>query len=386
MFEKYNIDPKTIGRLEVGTETIIDKSKATKTVLMDLFKESGNFDVEGIDTKNACYGGTAALLNSIAWIESSAWDGRLAVVVAGDIAVYAKGPARPTGGCGAVAMLIGPNAPIVIERGLRGSHMENFYDFYKPDPTVEYPTVVGSLSNMCYLKALDGCYKAYSKKYENLYGERFDIDKADFICFHSPYNKLVQKSTGRLLYNDFLNNPGRPDFKDAQELAKISVEESYTNRDIERVFVKKSAAAYKTKVSDATKLPKLLGNLYTASLYSGLISLLCNKKDSELLNKRILCFSYGSGFASTMFSLRVVGSVENIVKNIGLERKLAQRRHVTPEEYHKTMDLRESRVLQKDYTPTDPINNLYPGTWYLVKVDKKGKREYSRTPVVQSKL
>ncbi len=38
-------------------------------------------------------------------------------MVAGDIAVYASGPARPTGGAGAVAMLVGPNAPLVLERG-----------------------------------------------------------------------------------------------------------------------------------------------------------------------------------------------------------------------------------------------------------------------------
>ena len=37
--------------------------------------------------------------------------------MATDIAVYASGNARPTGGAGAVAMLIGPNAPIVFERG-----------------------------------------------------------------------------------------------------------------------------------------------------------------------------------------------------------------------------------------------------------------------------
>lgn len=39
------------------------------------------------------------------------------MVVAGDIAVYATGNARPTGGVGAVAMLIGPNAPLIFERG-----------------------------------------------------------------------------------------------------------------------------------------------------------------------------------------------------------------------------------------------------------------------------
>lgn len=114
--ENYNIDPKSIGRLDVGTETIIDKSKAVKTMLMELFAPHGNTDIEGIDSKNACYGGTAALFNAINWVESSSWDGRDAIVFAGDIAIYAEGSARPVGGAGAVAMLIGPNAPLVVER------------------------------------------------------------------------------------------------------------------------------------------------------------------------------------------------------------------------------------------------------------------------------
>ena len=60
-----------------------------------------------MDSLNACYGGTAALFNAVNWVESRAWDGRLALVVAADIAMYAAGPARPSGGCGAIAMLIG---------------------------------------------------------------------------------------------------------------------------------------------------------------------------------------------------------------------------------------------------------------------------------------
>ena len=32
--------------------------------------------------------------------------------------VYAEGAARPAGGAGAVALLIGPNAPVVFERKL----------------------------------------------------------------------------------------------------------------------------------------------------------------------------------------------------------------------------------------------------------------------------
>lgn len=54
LFKKYDIDPQSIGRLEVGTETMLDKSKSVKSVLMQLFEKSGNFNVEGVDTVNAC--------------------------------------------------------------------------------------------------------------------------------------------------------------------------------------------------------------------------------------------------------------------------------------------------------------------------------------------
>ena len=75
LMTRYGVDYSRVGRLEVGTETIVDKSKSVKSVLMQLFLASGNSDVEGVDTTNACYGGTNALFNAVNWIESSSWDG-----------------------------------------------------------------------------------------------------------------------------------------------------------------------------------------------------------------------------------------------------------------------------------------------------------------------
>lgn len=51
--------------------------------------------------------------------------------------------------------------------GLRGTHMENVYDFYKPNLASEYPLVDGKLSIQCYMRALDRCYAAYRKKIQN---------------------------------------------------------------------------------------------------------------------------------------------------------------------------------------------------------------------------
>lgn len=48
--------------------------------------------------------------------------------------------------------------------GLKGSHMQHAYDFYKPDMVSEYPVVDGKLSIQCYLNALDKCYQIYRQK------------------------------------------------------------------------------------------------------------------------------------------------------------------------------------------------------------------------------
>jgi hydroxymethylglutaryl-CoA synthase len=75
LMERNAVSYADIGRLDVGTETIIDKSKSVKSVLMQLFADSGNSNVEGVDSTNACYGGTAAVFNAVNWVESSSWDG-----------------------------------------------------------------------------------------------------------------------------------------------------------------------------------------------------------------------------------------------------------------------------------------------------------------------
>ena len=134
LMNKYGVKPQQVGRLEVGTETLLDKAKSMKTILMSLFKESGNHDIEGVTSINACYGSTNAIFNTLNWVESSAWDGRYGIVLSSDVAVYPKGNARATGGAGAIAILIGPNAPIVCDP-VRATFIDNAYDFFKPNPS-----------------------------------------------------------------------------------------------------------------------------------------------------------------------------------------------------------------------------------------------------------
>ena len=151
-------------------------------------------NILGVDNLNACYGGTAALLNSLAWMESSQWDGRLAVVVATDIAVYPEdGPARPTGGAGAVAMLLGPDAPIAFAPEWTASYMADCHDFYKPNGSCEYPVVDGHNSIQCYLDALQQCINNAIISMERR--------KEQNVPRHHDENSILQSSNSALVNN-----------------------------------------------------------------------------------------------------------------------------------------------------------------------------------------
>ena len=313
---------------------------------MQLFQTAGNTNIEGVDTVNACYGGTNALFNAINWVESSAWDGRDAIVCAGDIALYKKGNARPTGGAGCVAMLIGPDAPLAFEPGKRGTYMQHAYDFYKPDLTSEYPVVDGHFSVSCYTEAVDACYKAYNEREASLqtngiangvHNEPEDatpLDRFDHVLFHSPTCKLVSKSYARLLYNDYRNNPENSAFNSVpKDLQDLSYEASLTDKTVEKTFMALSKKKFQTRVQPSIQVPTMCGNMYCASVYSSLVALLSNVPSEEFKGRRVGIFSYGSGLASSFFSMKVVGDVSPMVRQLDLHQRLDARRTVSPESY-----------------------------------------------------
>ncbi|KAJ1299561.1 hypothetical protein OPQ81_011968 [Rhizoctonia solani] len=386
LLEKYDVDPKSIGRLEVGTETLVDKSKSVKTVLMDLFAASGNFDIEGIDSKNACYGSTAALFNAINWVESRSWDGRNAIVFAGDIAVYAPGNARAVGGAGACAMLIGPNAPIVIEP-IHGTYMANCYDFYKPDLSSEYPLVDGPGSIITYLKSLDHCYDVFRQKHARLNGSNegklLSLADFDYHLFHSPYGKMVQKGHARLLYNDFLADPENPIFEKARSLeaAYKAKDETLTDKPLEKAFISIAKPSYEATVAPGMAVSKRCGNLYTGSLYAGLASLLSSVDTEKLVGKRVLMFGFGGGCAASMYALHIAQSPAHIVEKMDLVRRLASMRVTPVEDYLCAMEMRERNHSKANRRPQGSIDDLFNGTYYLDFVDDQRRRFYARHPV-----
>jgi hydroxymethylglutaryl-CoA synthase len=422
LLTRNKISPLQVGRLEVGTETFIDKSKSIKTHLMELFRSSGNFDIEGVTTSNACYGGTNALLNSLNWIHSDYYDGRYAIVICGDIAIYSKGNARPTGGCGSIAILLGPNALIEIERN-RSTYMNNCYDFYKPDPTKEYPTVDGGLSIDIYFKALEYCTAKLFEKYgENKgYNNTNTLNDFDYFCFHSPFSKMVEKAFYQLVSYDITNNNlylkdiltsinkntenESLSFNRNKNYLGIDLTKEKEKKIFEKILDKMSTrkkdfkldsdlfkdisglfkSVFQKIVEPSLKIGKNTGNIYTGSLFLGLISLILDE-NIDLYGKRVLMFSYGSGCAATLFSLKFhaknLGDYKDIRKtNFDVMDNLLNKRiKVNPIDYENLQAKKEKFYLLNNYTPenNEYLDDLFDGTYFLENVDKMWRRSYAK--------
>lgn len=277
-------------------------------------------------------------------------------------------------------MLIGPNAPLVVERGLRASHMEHAYDFYKPRLDSPYPVVDGQFSNVCYLKSLDICFQRLKAKAQQK-GMQFTTDSFDFCVFHSPYNKLVQKSFARLYYNDFLESPQNPAFTGLEQYKDVSIEESYESRTLLKAFTDFSKKQYKEKCAPSTIIPKHLGNMYSASLYASLVSLVSEQAE-RLAGKRVLMFSYGSGLASSMFSFRVDSNsserLARIASALNVSERLSNRIESSPEVFADMMLHREKLHKIDAFQPIGSTEDLFPGTFYLTHKDDICRRYYQR--------
>eukprot|EP01083_Nonionella_stella_P089480 249659_1 len=400
LLSKNKISYDEIGWICVATETIIDHSKSISSMLMQTFEENGcyNTEIEGIDVKHACYGGTFALFCAFDRISSKYWDGKYCIVISADIAEYAQGSARCTGGCGAVAMLIGRNGCIELNP-LRASYKANQFDFYKPNLNSPYPVVNGPLSNECYLNALDSCYTRLKSKYDKRHGHTtYTPFTSDYWIFHAPYNKLVSKAFGRVIYNDFRSGNSALYYDHYKNNADMTsfLEEHETGansqaRPVIKGFEKIAKPWYKSYVEASTVIPKQIGNCYTASIFMGLLSLICNVVDVEndFCGKNVSVFSYGSGTMASLYSFKIhssphaVQQLKRIVANNEIHNRLKQRVEVACDEFTQILNdkaQRESQQFSGEFVPHRAVNedSLYLNTYYLSKIDSNKQRFYKQ--------
>jgi len=79
---------------------------------------------------------------------------------------------------------------------------------------------------------------------------------------------------------------------------------------------------YAQRVAPSMRVAARCGNMYTGSLYGGLSSLVSTVEPQNLRGKRISMYAYGSGCASSFFTLRVKGDTSVIREKLDLINRL----------------------------------------------------------------
>jgi len=139
LIDKNNLNPKTIGRLYLGTESALDGSKPTATYILEMLRnkykdEYGNdcfLHCDVVDLTFACVGGIDALQNVLDWVRGE--EDRVGIVVASDNAKYElASPGEYTQGAGAAALLLKHNPRLLAFNNIWGVATMGVHDFFKP--------------------------------------------------------------------------------------------------------------------------------------------------------------------------------------------------------------------------------------------------------------
>ena len=283
-------DKEAIDMVILATESGIDQSKAAAVFvhgLLDIQPFARSFEM-----KEACYAATAAL--DYAKLHVEKFPQSKVLVIASDIAKYGIGtPGEPTQGAGAVAMLISHNPRILSFNDDNVAQTRDVMDFWRPNYATT-PFVNGIYSTQQYLDSLKTTWAEYQK--------RTGLALTDFaaVCFHLPYPKLALKGLKKILD------------KSLSEEKKDQLQYNFDQ-----------SILYSQRV----------GNIYTGSLFLGLLSLLEN--DPQLkAGDRIALFSYGSGAVSEIFSANLVPGFEQLLDHKRME-KLDQRTVLSVADYER---------------------------------------------------
>ena len=281
-------DKEKIDMVIVATESSIDQSKAAAVFIHGLLAIQPF--ARSFEIKEACYGATAALDYAKLHIEK--YPDSKVLVIASDIAKYGiNTPGEPTQGAGAIAMLISKDPRILIFNEDNVAQTRDVMDFWRPNYSTT-PYVNGLYSTQQYLDCLKTTWDEYQKRHK--------LSLKDFAayCFHLPYPKLALKGLNKIM------DKSLP--QEQQDQLKENFEKSIL---------------YSQKV----------GNIYTGSLFLGLLSLLENS-DNLKAGDKIALFSYGSGAVAEIFSASLVPGYEKQLSRTRLE-ELDQRQALSVEEY-----------------------------------------------------
>lgn len=281
-------DKEQIDLVIFGTETGIDHSKSAAVYVHELLGLQPY--ARSIETKQACYAATAGIQMAKGHIALNP-DSKV-LVLGSDVARYGLDTSgEATQGAGAVAMLISKDPQIMTLEQDSSYMTDDIMDFWRPIHS-DTAFVDGKFSNEQYILFFNKVWEQYKEKTGR------SLDDFEAITYHLPYTKMGLKALRTIL-------------DEGTEATQERLQENY-------------------QVS--TGYNRIVGNIYTGSLYLSLLSLLEKHQGLEA-GSRIGLYSYGSGAVGEFFSGILQPNYKKALKLTSHQEMFANRKEVSVSEY-----------------------------------------------------
>jgi hydroxymethylglutaryl-CoA synthase len=353
LIQDNQINLAEIARIYVGTESGIDSSKPIGSFLISLmeqkFGENTLSECDVVDFTFACIGGVDALQNCIDFVRLNPT--KKAIVVTSDIAKYdLNSTGEYTQGAGALAMLISQNPKIIAFENIWATNTKGVFDFFKPYRTISKEQIIGKSTNESWFDNLeaeieihkdqpvfDGQYsnQCYMDRTRNAY---FSFKKASnssetiyttwkSIIMHLPYAFQGR----RMLSEIYALDHQMPIVDGTEDAAAYQNKLKETSKSVEyQSFVTE-------KLQPAEIASSLIGNLYTGSIFMGLLSTLAHFYDAkkEVAGEKFGFLAYGSGSKSKVFEGIIQENWKEAIAKVTLFETLAKSQEIDFETYER---------------------------------------------------
>ena len=386
LIDNYDIDPRRVGFLGLGTESSTDNSAGAviiKGMLDEALRARGmppiNRHCEVPELKHACLGGIYAMKQGLRYLALEDED-RCAIVISADIAEYARGSSgEPTQGAGAVAMLL-ETEPSLLRVQLKSIGSASAYravDFRKPVMRnlirgnlnchfQDLPVFNGKYSTTCYL---DETLHALYDMLRRLGSEPVDYYNSLAAAFmHRPYHRMPMTSFAMSYLFGLARNgaAGLAELTTHCQNADMDVDAVLTEMrstpdvlqlvrdgDIDQdvyplsvqllkefrtseVFTEKLAV----KMALGAEAMKDIGNVYCAALPAWMAAGLeeAAATGQELTGRKILAVGYGSGDAAEAIPMTLAENWQEAAAKIGFMAALEPQQNLTQPQYESLHD------------------------------------------------
>lgn len=351
LIQNANINPSEIARIYLGSESGVDSSKPISSYIISALesklRKSSFKNCDVVDLTFACIGGIDALQNCLDFIRLN--PSKKAIVIAADNAKYdLNSTGEYTQGAGAIALLITSNPRILKFSNSVGVSTEGVFDFFKPRRILLKSEITKNENNPEWFGVLENEVSIYKEQpvFDGQYSNQCYINrtKEAYQHFKSESNQLtkVYENWSSILMHLPYCFQGRRTFIEifAQENPLLlAQQEGETEKDKIKSLSKslEYLEVINQKIFPSEIASGQIGNLYTGSIFMGLLSSLCfhAKENTPLQNQKVGFIAYGSGSKSKVLEATVCEEWKQLVEPINLFESLANYSAIDYETYEK---------------------------------------------------